>query len=105
MQTQAQPLIRPGTLAQVLRLVKSENEQLGFCMAGFLDDFYVDTSVDGRRARLEEDPGLSGTAKLDALRGAVGEHLCRRWSLGPPPAWTDQPGRFLSHPWFMGMSV
>jgi hypothetical protein len=102
MQTQSKSLIRPGTLAQVLQLVKSENEELRFCMAGFLDDFYTDTRVAGRRSRLVEDPGLSGTPELDALLGAVGEHLCRRWNLGAPPPWTDQPERFLSHPWFMG---
>jgi hypothetical protein len=34
--------------------------------------------------------------------GAIGEHLCRRWNLGEPPIWTDDPARFLSHPWFMG---
>jgi hypothetical protein len=102
MQARSPSLIRPGTLAQVLRLVKSENQELRFCMAGFLDDFYTDTSTDGRRSRLAEDPGISGTPRLDALLGAVGEHLCQRWNLGSPPAWTDQPERFLSRPWFMG---
>lgn len=70
-------------------------------MAGFLDDFYSDATPEGRLSRLADDPGLSGNPKLDALMGAVGEHLCRRWNLAPPE-WTDQPERFLSHPWFMG---
>jgi hypothetical protein len=95
------PTWNAGT-GPAMQLVKSENEKLRFCMAGFLDDFYADMSVEGRRSRLEEDPGLSGDRKLDALLGAIGEHLCRRWSLGIPPAWTDQPERFLVYPWFMG---
>ncbi len=73
-----------------------------FCLAGFLDDFYTDPSAAGRRARVTDDPGLTGDGKLDALMGAIGEHLCRRWRLGDPPAWTDDEARFLSHPWFMG---
>ncbi len=35
--------------------------------------------------------------------GAIGEHLCHRWGLGEPPAWTDHPARFLLQaPWFLG---
>jgi hypothetical protein len=95
-------LTRPGTLAEVLRLVRTENEEMRFCLAGFLDDFYADAARAGRRARIEDDPGVTGDAKLDALMGAIGEHLCRRWNLGEPPAWTDHPARFLDRPWFMG---
>ena len=45
---------------------------------------------------------MAGHAKLDALMGAIGEHLCRRWNLGIPPGWTGNPARFLTVPWFMG---
>jgi hypothetical protein len=75
---------------------------LRFCLAGFLDEFYADPSIAGRRSRIVDDPGLTGNDKLDALFGAIGEHLCRRWHLGEPPAWTNDASRFLSHPWFMG---
>jgi hypothetical protein len=95
-------LTRPGSLAEVQRLVRHEGEQLRFCLAGFLDDFYVDRDPVSRYARISNDPGLSGEERLDALMGAIGEHLSRRWQLGPPPAWTDDPARFLSRPWFMG---
>jgi hypothetical protein len=99
-----QPMLvtRPGTLAQVVRLVHAEGEKLRFCLAGFLDDFYLERDPAGRRARIEEDPGLTGDARLDALIGAIGEHLSSRWQLGAAPAWTDHPARFLSRPWFMG---
>ena len=102
MASQPMLLTRPGTLAEVQRLARHEGEKLHFCLAGFLDDFYVDRDPAGRYARIADDPGLSGEARLDALMGAVGEHLSRRWQLGPPPAWTDDPARFLSRPWFMG---
>jgi hypothetical protein len=94
-------LIRPGTLAQVLRLVR-EGEKLRFCIAGFLDEFYGDSSERSRAARIADDPGLTGDPKTDALLGAIGEHLAIRWNLGPAPEWTCQPERFLDRPWFMG---
>jgi hypothetical protein len=100
----SQPTVpsRPGTLAEVLQRVRCENEKFRFCLAGFLDGFYVDSDRDSRRRRIEDDPGLSCDAKLDALVGAIGEHLCRRWNLGDPPTWTDHPDRFLAWPWFLG---
>jgi hypothetical protein len=93
---------RPGTLAQVLRLVRDEGEKLRYCLAGFLDEFYGDADPASRFRRIADDPGPSGDARLDALFGAIGEHLARRWQLGPAPTWTDDPARFLSRPWFMG---
>jgi hypothetical protein len=95
-------LIRPGTLAEVQRLVRIEGEKLRFCLAGFLDAFYTDRDPASRYARIVDDPGLTGDARFDALMGAIGEHLSRRWLIGPPPPWTDDPARFLSRPWFMG---
>jgi hypothetical protein len=95
-------LNRPGTLAQVLRLVRDEGEKLRYCLAGFLDEFYGDPDPTSRAKRIADDPGPSGDTRLDALFGAIGEHLARRWQLGPAPLWTDDPARFLSRPWFMG---
>jgi hypothetical protein len=94
-------LIRPGTLVQVLQLVRS-GEKLRFCMAGFLDDFYADVENESRLRRVVDDPGLVDDARMNALMGAVGEHLVRRWSRGEAPSWTNQPQRFLDRPWFMG---
>ncbi|MGA2125410.1 MAG: hypothetical protein ABSG76_04570 [Xanthobacteraceae bacterium] len=112
---------RPGTLAEVQRLVRTKGEKLRHCLAGFLDDFYADRDPVGRRARIADDPGLTqigdgrcagqevpipgridAEARLDAPMGAIGEHLSTRWRLGPAPAWTDDPARFLSRPWFLG---
>jgi hypothetical protein len=93
---------RPGTLAQVVRRVRDEGDALRFCLAGFLDEFYADRGPAARRARVETDPGLLGDERLDALIGGIGEHLCHRWELGDPPAWTNHPARFLARPWFTG---
>ena len=90
-------LIRPGTLVHVLQLVRS-GEKLRFCMAGFLDDFYGDADNDSRLRRVADDRGLVDDARMNALLGAIGEHLTRRWGLGEPPAWTAQPERFLDRP-------
>ena len=71
-------------------------------MAGFLDGFYGDTNFESRTRRIADDPGLTDDPKMNALFGAIGEHLTMRWNLGAPPAWTGQPERFLDRPWFMG---
>jgi hypothetical protein len=103
MPTEAQKinLIRPGTLVQVQQLVRN-GEKLRFCLAGFLDDFYGDTAKQSCVRRISEDPGLTDDRKMNALLGAIGEHLAIRWNLGTPPKWTNQPERFLERPWFMG---
>jgi len=93
---------RPGTLAEVVRRVRDEHDELRFCLAGFLDEFYANRVPFTRRARIEAEPGLFGDERRDALIGAIGEHLCHRWGLGEPPAWTHDPVRFLARPWFMG---
>ena len=102
MQTHPTFPTRPGTLVQVLQHVKSDGGAFGFCLAGFLDGFYADQTAASRSARIADDPGLTGEPRLDALMGAIGEHLSRRWRLGDPPAWTDDEARFLSRPWFLG---
>lgn len=94
-------LIRPGTLVQVLQLVR-EGEKLRFCLAGFLDDFYGDANIGSRARRIFEDPGMTDDPRTNALFGAIGEHLALRWNLGNPPAWTNERQRFLDRPWFKG---
>lgn len=85
-----------------MRRARDEHDELRFCLAGFLDEFYADRVPATRRARLEVEPGLFGDERRDALIGAIGEHLCHRWGLGEPPAWTHDRARFLARPWFMG---
>jgi hypothetical protein len=51
---------------------------------------------------LADDPGIADDPRMNALLGAIGEHLTIRWNLGVPPAWSSGPERFLDRPWFMG---
>src|SRR5580658_6301870 len=102
MTSRSNMFVRPGTLAQALRLILDEGEPLRTCLVGFLDEFYFDRDPASRRARVEEAPKVIGDERKDAYIGAVGEHLCHRWNLGAPPTWTNDPARFLNRPWFIG---
>ena len=46
-------------------------------VAGFLDNFY--TQPERRQAMIDAEPPLTGDDILDAIVGAMGEHLARRW--------------------------
>ncbi|MFB9947425.1 hypothetical protein ACFFP0_01125 [Rhizobium puerariae] len=94
--------IRPGTLAAAVRSHLETGSEFRYHLASFLDGFYIDPSFDGRQARLIDEPPLTGNERLDALIGAIAEHLCRRWRLGPAPGWVEDPARFLKRPWFLG---
>ena len=102
----ATAITRPGTLAEALRRARPVEafDEAAFrtALAEFLDAFYLDETRSGRKARVADNPGLTGISRIDAYVGAVGEHLCRRWDLGEPPAWTDAPERFLHWPTFLG---
>src|SRR5260221_2444201 len=102
MPSQPMLLTRPGALAEVQRLVRVDGEKLRFCLAGFLDQFYSDRDPASRYARISDDPGLSGEERLDALLGAIGEHLSRRWPLRAPPLWTEESARVPFQPWVIG---
>lgn len=91
---------RPGTLAEAVRRAKAGQQKLSLGLNEFLDEFYMDTDGAGRGARIQECPAFLDDAVLDTYIGAVGEHLARRWDLGDPPAWTEDPLRFLHRPWF-----
>jgi hypothetical protein len=91
------PTRHAGTL-QVVR----DGEKFRYCMAGFLDDFYGEADVTARTRRVADDPGLTDDPWMNALLGAVGEHLTSRWNLGEPPTWSNAPERFLDRPWFLG---
>lgn len=97
------PTLRPGTLREaVLSETIQGRDKRRFLLAGFLDEFYADPDGAAQRRRVEDEPPLTGDSKTDALIGAIGEHLCRRWALGDPPDWTNDARRFLHQPWFLG---
>jgi hypothetical protein len=90
------------TLARAVELHLDTGIEFRFPLAGFLDGFYLDSSWSARKARLRDEPKFKGDGRFDALIGAIGEHLCRRWSLGVPPGWTENPRRFLRELLFLG---
>ncbi|WP_109155536.1 MULTISPECIES: hypothetical protein [unclassified Azospirillum] len=91
---------RPGTLGAAIRRYKSGQQTFSVALGEFLDEFYMDRDEASRYARVQESPELLGDDVFDAYAGAVGEHLVRRWHLGKPPDWTEDPCRFLRRPWF-----
>jgi hypothetical protein len=93
---------RHGTLAEAVFSHLESKSEFRFHLASFLDGFYLDRTIEGRRARVQDEPALTGDDRFDALMGAMAEHLCRRWALGASPGWTEHSKRFLKHPWFLG---
>ena len=93
---------RPGTLREAVRFHRSNGIAFRYALAGFLDDFYLDRDSNSRRRRVEDEPEPTGDPQFDSLVAAMAEHLCNRWLLGPAPAWTEQPSRFLKRPMFLG---
>jgi hypothetical protein len=88
----------PTTLSDSYRrLIAGEAPHLP--MARFLDAFYTAKSDDERRDMLVEEPPLTGDTREDAFAGAVAEYLAKNYRLGPPPAWTNRPERYLNEPW------
>lgn len=90
---------RPGTLTEVVEGMAVDADAFHRGMSGFLDTFY--TAPDKRQEMIDDEPPLTGNAKIDAYLGAVGEHLARRWGLRVP-AWTANPRRTLRKPYFVG---
>jgi hypothetical protein len=64
-------LTRPGTLAEVQRLVRVDGEKLRFGLAGFLDLFYANHGPASRYARIIDDPGVNTMRKMAGGRPAL----------------------------------
>ncbi len=88
---------RPDTLAEVARRVRCGDQAFDFALSEFLDAFYCDPSR--RQAMIDATPELLLDPTRNAMLGAVGEHLARRWGL-EIPVWTRDPRRFLKRPFF-----
>ena len=86
--------MRPGTLAAVALRTAVDGD---WChhLNEFLDDFYgADLDLHRQAAMIGEAPELLGEARPDAILGAAGEHLARRWGL-PIPRWVRHEARYL----------
>jgi hypothetical protein len=79
--------VRPGMLTEVPRLVRYNEENMGFCLVGFLDQFYADRDLVCRHDRIADDPGLSGEERFYEIgRDRRTEpHKRRPPSHAPPP--------------------
>lgn len=91
-------MTRPCTLAAVAQR-REAGEALSSLLREFLDTFYGALATGEAGACLVEEPTALPDPQEQALLGAVGEHLARRWALAIP-AWTDDPSRFLRRPYF-----
>jgi len=91
--------MRPHTLAAAVERVCSGEPQ-DVTLAEFVDSFLLAPDSRARYACIEAEPRLSGSARLDALAGAIAEYLAKQYRLGAVPPWTSQPSRRLDEPWF-----
>jgi hypothetical protein len=96
--------IPPGTLAEVLDDVR-HGQPYDYALARFLVEFHTDPDSESRRRRIDDEPDLAPNRVLNALLGAAGEHLARRWELGEVPAWTARPERYLDRPYFTNVGI
>ena len=92
--------IPPGTLAEVLSDVEG-GQVFEFVLARFLVEFHSDPDPASRLQRISDEPALAPNRHLNAILGAAGEHLARRWDLGEAPQWTTRPERFMDEPYFI----
>jgi hypothetical protein len=89
---------KPRTLCEVVRRVKSGEQQFDPSLHEFLDSFYANPG--SRQAAIEDRPA-SIDALHDAYVAAVAEHLARSHRLSIPE-WTETHGNGLHEPFFAG---
>jgi hypothetical protein len=89
---------RPATLQDVA-LRTLAGEPFDTLLSEFLDTFY---GADAARMAAAITAAPVGIGAIhDAYLAAVAEHLALRFALAVP-RWVDDPGRFLSEPFFAG---
>ncbi len=94
--------MRPDTLAEVVQRAKEAPSRFYMALEEFADEFYLDhPDKVAQQRRIDPTPEPMGEPLFDALIGAVGEHLARRWGLRVPD-WTQRPLHFaLKEPRFL----
>jgi hypothetical protein len=95
-------MFRPQTLADVAQRARESPSELYTALNEFADEFYLDhPDKAAQQRRIDAIPEPAGEALIDALIGAVGEHLAQRWGLRVPD-WTQRPIHFaLEEPRFL----
>ena len=96
--------MRPNTLAEaVARIQAGQSHEIA--LAEFVDTFDLAASDDDRYAAIEQEPDLTGDARLDALVGGIAEYLAKQRRLGRVPPWAGGSARRLPEPWFTTSST
>src|SRR5215475_1478197 len=95
-------MLRPQTLADVAQRAREFPPELYTALNEFADEFYSDhPDKAAQQRRIDAIPEPAGEPLIDALIGAVGEHLAQRWGLRVPD-WTQRPIHFaLEEPRFL----
>lgn len=95
-------MFRPQTLADVAQRARASPPELYMALNEFADEFYLDhPDKAAQQRRIDAIPEPVGEPLIDALIGAVGEHLAQRWGLSVPD-WTQRPVHFaLEEPRFL----
>jgi hypothetical protein len=91
--------MRPATLAEAVERIEAGSPQ-DIVLAEFVDTFDLARTGDEKFASIEQEPKLTGDARLDALVGAMAEYLAKQRRLGRVPPWVCDPARRLNEPWF-----
>ena len=89
---------RPHTLAEVAQR-RNAGEDFSLILREFLDEFYGALQQGVATACIVDEPARVADIREQALLGAIGEHLARRWKLSIPQ-WTENPARFLRRSYF-----
>jgi hypothetical protein len=95
--------MRPNTLANTVEAIEAGSAR-DEVLAEFIDTFDLAKTDQDRYAAIEQEPKLTGDARLDALVGAIAEYLAKQRRLGRVPHWVCDPARRLSSPWFTAAS-
>jgi len=88
-----------ATLAGVAQRAAA-GEDFRHAVREFLDEFALHGDDDSRAEAIAEEPMATGDPRHDAYLGALAEHLAAIHHLSRP-AWSVEPGRFLSRFWFV----
>ncbi|MCA6126280.1 hypothetical protein J6500_30960 [Bradyrhizobium sp. WSM 1704] len=91
--------MRPNTLAEAVDRIAAGAPQ-DVVLAEFVDSFDLARNDQDGYAAIQEEPRLTGNARLDALVGAIAEYLAKQRRLGQVPSWVCDPARRLDSPWF-----
>jgi hypothetical protein len=91
--------MHPNTLADAVEKIQTGSAR-DVVLGEFVDMFDLARTDLDRYASIEQEPKLTGDARLDALVGAIAEYLAKQRRLGRVPHWAADPARRLAEPWF-----